>query len=114
MTVQHATPVHAPPPRIGPAEGGVLVAFVRMHAFEVGKHDVPIEGVPMLGLSVLDHVIGQLVFVVADEISTATWARLFVHHRQSFMVSISAAEQDSAADKCPVDVSLRWLVPSGP
>lgn len=51
-----------------------------MDAFEVGIHDVPIEGMVMLGAGVIDHVIHDGVDILADEVAPAPRACLLVAH----------------------------------
>jgi hypothetical protein len=51
-----------------------------MHAFEVRKDDLSVQCVMVLDASVLNDRVGDNLFVLADELTTAAWARLLVRH----------------------------------
>jgi hypothetical protein len=51
-----------------------------MHAFEVGEHDISVQGVTMLDSRVLDYVVGDSLPVLTGEITSTTRASLGVRH----------------------------------
>ena len=56
------------------------LAVVRVHTFEVGKHDVTVERMPMLRAGVLDDRVRDCLLVVASEVGAAPRASLLVSH----------------------------------
>ena len=63
--------------------GRLILALVRVDAFQVGEHDVSRQGVTVLVASVLDDGIRDGVLVLADKVASATWAGLFIRHARS-------------------------------
>jgi hypothetical protein len=51
-----------------------------MHAFEVGDHDVPVEGVTVLDARVFHDVVSDCVPVVTGEVTSTARAGLRVRH----------------------------------
>jgi hypothetical protein len=56
----------------------LVLVLVRMHPFHVSKHDVSVEGVPMLVASVFNDGVRDGVLLLADKLASATRARLFI------------------------------------
>ena len=63
----------------GPS-GGSAVSFVGSHAFEVGQHHLPVEGVAVLVAGVGHDRVGDGTGVVGGDVEPASRARLRVGH----------------------------------
>ena len=61
-----------------------------VHAFEMGEHDVSVEGVAMIEAGVLDDFVGHCALVFAVEVIAAARARLAVRHEAPSVVPVSS------------------------
>ena len=57
---------------------------MRMHTFQVGKHYLAVEDVPMFTASVFDHSIRDSFLVFPSELGSATRTLLSKTHRAKF------------------------------
>jgi len=53
---------------------------VRVRAFEVGKDDIAVQRVSVLGTCVFDHGVCHSALVIADELAAASRTHLFERH----------------------------------
>lgn len=73
----------------------VGVPLVRMHTFQVGKHYLAVEDVPMLTASVFDHSISDSILIFPSELGSATRTLLSdVHSGQVYEANGSRPVRD--------------------
>jgi len=83
-----------------------------MHAFDVGKDDLPVEGVTVIEASMFDDFVGDDLLVLVDELTSASRTRLAVWHGSSPKFRAAPVHSGTHGDCIPLWGIRLTLVPA--